>query len=79
MTVPFPLQPAQPSVLPQVGEVVAGRYTIERFIARGGMSHVFAARHATLDSVLALKVLDPKLFQGVEVRKGLMLSRVFSI
>lgn len=29
------------------------------------MSHVFAARHTALGSVLALKVLDPKLFDGV--------------
>jgi len=66
MSAPFPVQRAEPSDLPKVGEIVAGRYTIERFIARGGMSHVFAARHAALDSVLALKVLDPKLFQGVQ-------------
>ncbi len=45
--------------------MVAQRYAIERFIARGGMSHVFAARHTALGSVLALKVLDPKLFDGV--------------
>lgn len=69
MSAPFPVQRAEPSVLPEVGEVVAGRYTIERFIARGGMSHVFAARHSALDSVLALKVLDPKLFQGVQDAK----------
>lgn len=48
-----------------MGEVVAQRYLIERFIARGGMAHVFAARHAELGSPLALKVLDPKVFVGV--------------
>lgn len=63
MTAPIPIRPA--ATLPQVGEVVAQRYSIERFIARGGMSHVFAARHTALGSVLALKVLDPKLFEGV--------------
>lgn len=63
MTAPIAIRAS--STLPQVGEVVAQRYSIERFIARGGMSHVFAARHAALGSVLALKVLDPKLFDGV--------------
>lgn len=67
MTAPVPIRPA--STLPQVGEVVAQRYSIERFIARGGMSHVFAARHTALGSVLALKVLDPKLFDGVSDAK----------
>ena len=56
----------EPPGLPKVGEVVAQRYAIERFIDRGGMSHVFEARHTALGSVLALKVLDPKVFQGVQ-------------
>lgn len=52
--------------LPKVGDMVAQRYKVEGFIARGGMAHVFAARHAKLGSVLALKVLDPKVLAGVK-------------
>jgi len=65
MSVPSTDRPAEPVTLPAVGDVVAQRYQIERFIARGGMSHVFAARHAELGSALALKVLDPRVFMGV--------------
>lgn len=65
MSVPSTDPSAEAVVLPSVGEVVAQRYLIERFIARGGMAHVFAARHAELGSPLALKVLDPKVFVGV--------------
>ncbi|MGH1346514.1 MAG: serine/threonine-protein kinase [Nannocystales bacterium] len=65
MSAPPTDRPAEAATLPNVGEVVAQRYQIERFIARGGMSHVFAARHAELGSALALKVLDPGVFMGV--------------
>lgn len=43
------------------GEVVAGRYRIERLIGRGGMGHVFAASHATLGTRFALKVMHKDL------------------
>ncbi len=65
MTVPSTDQSAVAVRLPVVGEVVAQRYLVERFIARGGMAHVFAARHVELGSPLALKLLDPKVFVGV--------------
>lgn len=65
MNVPPTDLSAEAATLPKVGEIVAGRYRVERFIARGGMAHVFAARHAELGSPLALKLLDPKVFVGV--------------
>ncbi len=66
MSVPPPTDRfAETAELPNVGDVVAQRYRVERFIARGGMAHVFAARHVQLGSSLALKVLDPKVFAGV--------------
>src|SRR5436190_8507567 len=39
------------------GSLLAGRYRIERFIARGGMGEVHAARDELLDVALALKTL----------------------
>ena len=45
--------------LPQRGEVVLGRYRIERELGRGGQAFVFEARDVELDRLVALKVLAP--------------------
>ena len=42
-------------------EGLAGRYTIEREIGRGGMATVYLARDSRHDRHVALKVLDPEL------------------
>jgi serine/threonine-protein kinase len=39
------------------GDIVAGKYRIERRLGEGGMGIVFCARHLKLDDVFALKVL----------------------
>src|SRR6185295_8420690 len=41
------------------GEVVAGRYRIERFIAKGGMGEVYAAFDTALNDHVALKTVRP--------------------
>lgn len=41
------------------GPVVAGRYRVERLIARGGMAAVFLAEHIALRRRVALKILHP--------------------
>lgn len=48
--------------LPQPGEVVAGKYRIDAFIARGGMGAVLAATHQVTGRRMALKWLlhDPE-------------------
>src|SRR5437773_135330 len=43
----------------QVGEIVAGKYRVERVIAAGGMGIVVAARHETLGQPVAIKLLLP--------------------
>jgi len=40
-----------------VGDVIAGKYRIEREIGRGGMGVVFAALHVDLDQPIAVKIL----------------------
>ncbi len=43
--------------LPVVGQVVAGKYRIERMIAEGGMGVVYEAMHLQLDELVAIKFL----------------------
>lgn len=40
-----------------IGDVIAGKYRIEREIGRGGMGVVFAALHIDLDQPIAVKIL----------------------
>ena len=41
------------------GRVFAGRYRLERALARGGMGSVWVAQHTQLDVHLAIKFMDP--------------------
>ena len=49
---------AQPPVF-SPGQVVAGRYTIVRYLSRGGMGEVYEAQHPLLPDRVALKTLLP--------------------
>jgi len=46
--------------LPSAGDVVGGKYRVERVIGRGGMGTVLAVRHLGLDEPRALKLMLPR-------------------
>lgn len=54
--------------LPADGEIVAGKYRVERAIGSGGMGHVLAVRHVALDRLFAMKLLDPRLVDDADAR-----------
>lgn len=49
------------------GELVAGRYRIERFVAEGGMGEVYAAADLELGGEVALKTIRPMLARNEEI------------
>jgi serine/threonine-protein kinase len=55
--------------LPEVGDVIAGKYTIERVLAVGGMGAVMAAHDMALDRRVAVKFLLPKALESPEIRE----------
>ncbi len=57
---PSPFPDPTPEFLP-LQTALAGRYSIEREIGRGGMGIVFLAREVALDRMVALKLLPPEM------------------
>jgi serine/threonine-protein kinase len=55
---------AEPPVRP--GQVVGGRYRVDEIIGAGAMGYVVSAWHLELDQAVALKVLNPDVFERSE-------------
>jgi eukaryotic-like serine/threonine-protein kinase len=47
-----------------IGDILAGKYKVERVLGRGGMGYVVAARHNQLDQQVAIKILMPELCEN---------------
>jgi eukaryotic-like serine/threonine-protein kinase len=52
----------------EVGTSIAGKYRLERALARGGMGSVWVARHLHLDVEVAIKFMAPELAASAEGR-----------
>src|SRR6187402_655881 len=48
------------------GKTIAGRYLVERLIGQGGMGTVWAGRHVSLNQLVAIKFVHPKLAGSAE-------------
>src|ERR1700723_3515771 len=53
--------------LPREGDIIAGKYRVERVLGAGGMGVVIAAQHVRLDEKVALKFLLPNAMMNAEV------------
>jgi hypothetical protein len=63
---------ADDPTLPSPGDVLAGKYRIERLIGRGGMGAVFAAQHTLLNQRVAVKLLLGELARSPEAMTRFM-------
>ncbi|MBX3187808.1 MAG: serine/threonine protein kinase [Labilithrix sp.] len=52
----------------KVGQLIGGRYVVERVLGQGGMAVVIAARHRDLDELVAIKILLPHRLENAGVR-----------
>lgn len=50
----------------EVGQIVGGKYRVQRLVGRGGMGIVVEAEHLVLSARVAIKVLVPELAQNPE-------------
>src|SRR5215212_5609552 len=62
--------------LAHLSTALAGRYTLDREIGRGGMATVYLARDIRHQRLVALKVLDPELGAVLGVERFLSEIRV---
>jgi serine/threonine protein kinase len=56
------------------GDVIAGKYRVERQLAVGGMGVVYACTDRLLDRVVALKVIHPDIAEDESIRERFLLE-----
>ncbi|HEY6556328.1 MAG TPA: serine/threonine-protein kinase [Polyangiaceae bacterium] len=61
--------PESAFVIATPGQIVAGRYRIQRLLARGGHGAVFVAEQLSTEARVALKMLLPHVLDDTEVRQ----------
>jgi len=92
MTMPPGPGPLSPPSYARIGDVIAGKYRVERVLGRGGMGIVVAASHVALRQVVAIKFLLPssrgelhlaarllREARAVAALKGEHVARVFDV
>ncbi len=64
-----PTETAEPAAEPvnRLGQVIAGRYLIQRLLGEGGMGAVYLAEHTQMNKLVALKLLHQELSEDAEV------------
>jgi serine/threonine protein kinase len=63
-----------PPSLPAIGDVLGGKYRIDRLIGAGGMGSVFAAHHTLLDEMVAIKIVAFEVTQSGELSARFLLE-----
>jgi len=53
---------------PAAGDIIGGKYQIERLLAAGGMGSIWVARHRELDTDLAVKFMSEELVDDDSIR-----------
>src|SRR5205823_510576 len=69
ITSPLPPAAALTDLAARLTSALAGRYTIERLLGRGGMATVFLARDVKHDREVAIKVLAPELSAAIPAER----------
>jgi serine/threonine-protein kinase len=62
-----PVSSDRPNLTVQIGQIVAGKYRVDRVIGEGGMGFVVEAMHTGLGDRVALKFLKPAALQQPDV------------
>jgi eukaryotic-like serine/threonine-protein kinase len=62
----MPEETPAPRPAVQAGDLIAGKYRVERVLGEGGMGYVVAAMHEQLDERVAIKVLFPETLANAE-------------
>jgi serine/threonine protein kinase len=62
----------------RVGQIIAGRYVIERQVGKGGFGEVFAARHNGTGQLVALKCLNTSGVEDITLKRFFLEARVTS-